>query len=194
MKKLTAASFLCLAIVSLVAFPAFAQEEGSGESPQVVLETSKGAIVLELYPDKAPKTVENFLAYVESGFYDGTIFHRVVRDFVIQGGGFTEDFTKKPTRPPIANEAKNGLTNDRGTISMARTPDPDSATSQFFISTKDNPNLDPGAADPHGYAVFGKVIEGMEVVDAIGAAKTTYKNRMQDVPAETVVITKASLK
>ena len=192
MKKLNGPSFLCLALAGLLAVSAIAQDDGS-KNPQVVLETSKGQIVLELYPDKAPKTVENFLAYVESGFFDGTIFHRVVRDFVIQGGGYTSDFTKKETRPPIVNEAKNGLSNDRGTISMARTNDPDSATSQFFISTKDNPSLDPSAASPHGYAVFGKVIEGMEVVDAIGTVKTTYKMGMADVPTENVVLTKAVL-
>jgi len=164
-------------------------------NPQVNLQTNKGLIVLELYPDKAPKSVENFLAYVDSGFYNGTIFHRVIKDFMIQGGGFSEDMTQKETRQPIANEADNGLKNERGTIAMARTNNPDSATAQFFINLKDNGFLDHTAKNTRGwgYAVFGKVTEGMAVVDAIGTAATGAKGKFpKDVPLETVIIEKAS--
>jgi peptidyl-prolyl cis-trans isomerase A (cyclophilin A) len=134
----------------------------------VIFSTALGNIAIELYPQQAPITVENFLAYVDVGFYDGTIFHRVIPGFVIQGGGHTEDMEHKVTRKPIKNEADNGLKNLRGTLSMARTRERDSATSQFFINLKDNPVLDHGARD-FGYAVFGKVIEGMDVVDKIAA-------------------------
>ena len=158
----------------------------------VTLETSKGNIVLELYPEKSPKTVANFLAYVQAGFYDGTIFHRVIPSFMIQGGGFTADMTKKETREPIQNESDNGVSNARGTIAMARTSDPHSATAQFFINTVDNNGLDHGeTAQGWGYAVFGKVTEGMDVVDAISAVKTTAKSGMRDVPVEPVLIQKA---
>lgn len=158
----------------------------------VTLETSKGNIVIELYPDKAPKTVANFLAYVQAGFYDGTIFHRVIPGFMIQGGGFTADMTKKDTREPIQNESDNGLSNSRGTIAMARTSAPHSATAQFFINSVDNKGLDHGeTAQGWGYAVFGKVTEGMDVVDAISAVATAEKNGMRDVPVEPVVIQKA---
>jgi cyclophilin family peptidyl-prolyl cis-trans isomerase len=152
----------------------------------VALDTTKGKIVLELYPDKAPKTVDNFLKYVKAGHYDNTIFHRVIAGFMVQGGGFTADMKQKATRPPIKNEADNGLTNDRGTVAMARTSDPDSATSQFFINVVDNTFLN-FSSRPPGYAVFGKVIEGMEVADAIAAVKT----KAQDVPVEPVAIKKA---
>lgn len=172
---------------------------GAGQAlagnPQVNLQTNKGLIVLELYPDKAPKTVENFLAYVDSGFYNGTVFHRVIKDFMIQGGGFSEDMTQKETRQPIANEADNGLKNERGTIAMARTNNPDSATAQFFINLKDNSFLDHTAKNARGwgYAVFGKVTEGMAVVDTIGTAATGAKGKFpKDVPLETVIIEKAS--
>jgi len=161
--------------------------------PQVLLETSKGVITLELYPDKAPVTVENFLAYVDSGFYDGTVFHRVIPKFMIQGGGFTPDMRKKQTRPPIKNEAGNGLRNSRGTIAMARTQEIDSATSQFFINIADNTFLDHGVRD-FGYAVFGSVIAGMDVVDRIAGVRTGVLGRYQDVPLEPVVILKARRK
>jgi peptidyl-prolyl cis-trans isomerase B (cyclophilin B) len=176
----------------LMASPSAAEE---GSNPRVALETSKGKIVLELYPEKAPKTVENFLAYVESGHYDGTIFHRVIPNFMVQGGGFTADMKQKSTRAPIENEADNGLTNDRGTVAMARTSDPHSASAQFFINSKDNDFLNHTAktASGWGYAVFGKVVEGMEVVDAISGVQTTRKGMMADVPAEPVVIEKASV-
>jgi len=162
----------------------------SKEAPVVVMETSKGTIRIELYPEQAPITVENFLAYADSGFFDGTVFHRVIPGFVIQGGGFTPDLVQKETRDPITNESDNGLLNLRGTLSMARTPAAHSATSQFFINLQDNAALDyggrPGAT--YGYAVFAKVIDGMEVVDAIAAVPTGMAGGMQDVPVDPVVI------
>ncbi len=163
---------------------------GQDTPPRVALETSHGTIVLELNPEKAPITVENFLDYVDRGWYDGTIFHRVIEDFMIQGGGFTSDLQRKITRPEIENESKNGLSNERGTISMARTGDPHSATAQFFINHVDNDGLD-GAANSWGYAVFGKVVEGIEVVDSIAKVETAVKNGMGDVPVETVSIKSA---
>ena len=144
----------------LLAAPSFGQDS----PPRVALETSHGTIVLELDPEKAPITVENFLDYVDRGWYDGTIFHRTIEDFMIQGGGFTSDLQKKITRPPIQNEAGNGLSNVRGSVAMARTQELHSATAQFFINHADNESLDSYGG---GYAVFGKVVEGMEVVDAI---------------------------
>jgi cyclophilin family peptidyl-prolyl cis-trans isomerase len=157
-------------------------------TPSVEMQTSQGAIVLELDAAKAPKTVENFLQYAKDGFYDGTIFHRVIPGFMIQGGGFTPDMAQKPTRAPVANEARNGLKNVRGSISMARTSDPHSATAQFFINHKDNPNLDNPAHDGWGYAVFGKVTQGIEVVDKIAKASTGNRGMHQNVPVEPVVI------
>ncbi len=161
--------------------------------PQVRLETSLGDITLELADDKAPKTVENFLAYAREGFYNGTIFHRVIDGFMIQGGGFTPDFQQKPTRAPIPNEANNGLKNLRGTIAMARTSDPNSASAQFFINVKDNAPLDYRASTPQGwgYAVFGKVTSGMEVVDKIRQVPTGNGgpgNRFADVPTTPVTL------
>jgi len=157
---------------------------------KVKMETSLGNIIIELYPDKAPISVENFLKYVDKGFYSGTIFHRVVKDFVIQGGGFTEDMMQKPTQPPIKNEAGNGLKNDRGTIAMARTMVVDSATSQFYINLKNNDFLNHRNNSPQGfgYAVFGKVVEGIEVVDKIGSVQTGIVKGMPDVPLAPVVI------
>ena len=160
--------------------------------PQVVMETSKGTIVLELDAEKAPKTVENFLEYVRSGYYSGTIFHRVIKGFMIQGGGFTADMGRKETRAPIVNEGQNGLKNDRGTIAMARTNDLNSATSQFFINLVDNAGLN--YPSNGGYAVFGKVVEGLDVVDAIAGGSTGVKSGMKDVPNETITIVKASIK
>jgi cyclophilin family peptidyl-prolyl cis-trans isomerase len=167
-------------------------DEGSAANPRVVMETTKGTFVIELFPEEAPKTVENFLAYVKSGFYDDTIFHRVIPGFVVQGGGFTADMNRKPTRSPIANEADNGLRNERGTLSMARTNDPNSATSQFFINLVDNRSLDhrdKGAG--WGYAVFAKVVEGMDVVDAVAKVPTGRVKGFADVPTEPVVVTSA---
>ncbi|MBE0591847.1 MAG: peptidyl-prolyl cis-trans isomerase [Gemmatimonadales bacterium] len=156
----------------------------------VVFETSMGAFTIELYPAEAPVTVENFLQYVDDGFFDGTIFHRVIPNFVIQGGGFTEEMKQKPTRATIKNEADNGLKNLRGTLSMARTSDVNSATSQFFVNLADNAFLDHGARD-FGYAVFAKVVEGLDIVDAIAGVKTGTKGGHQDVPLEPVVVHRA---
>jgi peptidyl-prolyl cis-trans isomerase B (cyclophilin B) len=165
------------------------------DRPQVKLETSLGDIVIQLNATKAPKTVRNFLAYVDSGFYNGTIFHRVIQTFMIQGGGFTEDMQEKSTRPPIQNEATNGLSNLRGTVAMARRNDPNSASSQFFINTVDNPGLDHKntTESGFGYCVFGRVIKGMETVDAIAKTPTTMRNGMGDVPATPVIIKKATV-
>jgi peptidyl-prolyl cis-trans isomerase B (cyclophilin B) len=168
-------------------------EEKKADMPRVRLETSLGNIVVELNPTAAPNTVENYLTYVKDGFYNGTIFHRVIKGFMIQGGGFTSDLQQKPTRPAIQNEADNGLKNLRGTIAMARTPDPNSATAQFFINTVDNAFLNFTAKTPRGwgYCVFGKVVEGMDVVDAIEKQPTTTKNIGGDVPVTPVIINKA---
>jgi len=168
--------------------------EGTGK-PVVVLSTSLGDIKIELYPDKAPVTVKNFLGYVNSKFYDGTIFHRVIPGFVIQGGGFDVEMRQKETGPQIKNEAGNGLKNTRGTISMARTAVVDSATSQFFISVKDNPPLDhrDDTQQGFGYAVFGSVIEGMDIVDKIAGVSTVSRGMHRDVPAEPVIVTSAHL-
>jgi len=169
---------------------------GLMNNPRVIMETSKGTIVLEVFPDEAPETVKNFLQYVRWGHYDGTIFHRVIPDFMIQGGGFTPDMKRKQTEMPIQNEANNGLKNKRGTVAMARTPDPNSATDQFFINTKSNGFLNHKDTTPQGwgYAVFGKVVKGMDVVDAISAVKTGKKGMMGDVPVEPVKIIKMTIK
>ena len=161
---------------------------------KVQIKTSLGDITVELYADKAPKSVENFLAYAKSGFYDGTIFHRVIADFMIQGGGFTPDLRQKKTRAPVVNESKNGLSNLRGTIAMARTADPNSATAQFFINTVDNPRLDyAGDANP-GYCVFGKVTAGLDVVDKIRALPTGAQGPFRsDVPTTPVIIEKVTV-
>lgn len=159
-------------------------------APRVELVTSLGRIVVQLDRERAPKTVENFLRYVRDGHYEGTVFHRVIRDFMIQGGGFTVDGRKKPTRPPIPLEADNGLSNQRGTIAMARTSDPDSATAQFYINVVDNRALDPRPGRP-GYTVFGKVVEGMDVVDRIRNLRTEVRGPFANWPVEPVVIRKA---
>ena len=179
-----------IVIVLAVSFAAIAGDD----NPRVNLETSKGKIVLELYADKAPQSVKNFLAYVDAGYYDGTIFHRVIPDFMIQGGGFTAEMKKKRTQPPIQNEADNGIPNQRGTIAMARTQDPHSATAQFFINAKDNGFLNHKGKSTQGwgYAVFGRVVEGMGVVDAISGVKTVTRGMYRDVPAEPIVISRAS--
>lgn len=161
----------------------------------VKLETSLGNITLELFPDKAPATVANFLQYVNDGFYNGTIFHRVMSGFMIQGGGFGAQMNQKPSRAPIKNEADNGMTNDAYTIAMARTSDPHSATSQFFINVVDNKMLNHTGKNPRGwgYAVFGKVVKGKEVVDKIKAVSTTNRGMHQNVPSEPVTIIKATV-
>lgn len=165
------------------------------QAPRIRLETTMGNIVLELDREHAPVTVDNFLTYVKDGFYDGTIFHRVIGDFMIQGGGYTADFSRKQTRAPIKNEADNGLKNNRGSISMARTRDAHSASAQFFINVVDNPALDYKAPDARGwgYAVFGHVVEGMDVVDKIRAQETGVQAGFRDVPKETITITRAVL-
>ena len=160
-------------------------------SPQVEIRTNMGAITVELYPDKAPETVKNFLQYAQDGFYNGTVFHRVIDGFMIQGGGFTSDLKKKATRAPIPIESQNGLRNEVGAISMARTPDPNSATSEFFINLVNNDGLNYPGRDGHGYTVFGKVIKGMEVVEKIAKIPTEIRPPHQNVPVETVLITGA---
>ena len=156
----------------------------------VRFETSHGGFTVQLFPKEAPLTVANFLAYVDAGFFDGTIFHRIVPGFVIQGGGLTADFSQKKTQPPVRNEASNGLKNQRGTLSMARTNDPHSATSQFFVNLSDNGFLDPGPGNP-GYAVFGRVVEGLDVVDRIAAVRTGRRSGYTDAPMEDVLISSA---
>jgi len=157
--------------------------------------TNLGTFTLQLNAEKAPKTVENFLSYVTSGHYDNTIFHRVIKNFMIQGGGFKPDMTQKPTQAPVENEAANGLKNKRGTVAMARTNDPHSATAQFFINLVDNDFLDFKAPSGQGwgYCVFGEVVDGLDVVDAIKAVRTGNKGFHQDVPVETVIIEKAEV-
>ncbi len=159
----------------------------------VLISTNHGDITVELYSEESPVTVENFLQYVDDGFFDGTVFHRVIPGFMIQGGGMTSDMKEKQNRDPIKNEADNGLKNKRGTLAMARTQDINSATSQFFINLQDNDFLDHGARD-FGYAVFGNVVDGMDVVDAIAAVATGSKGFHQDVPLEPVVIQSAKRK
>ena len=194
-------SFRFLAIASFILSLSLHAEEAK-KNPVVVMETSKGTMEIELYADKAPETVKNFLSYVNDKFYDGTIFHRVMNNFMIQGGGMTPDLKEKDTKKPIKNEADNGLKNDRGTIAMARTNDPDSAASQFFINVVDNDgvhsptNLNHTGKNPRGwgYCVFGKVISGMDVVDAIKKVKTGTSGFYQDVPSETIEIKSARVK
>jgi peptidyl-prolyl cis-trans isomerase B (cyclophilin B) len=159
----------------------------------VILKTNHGDIKLELNPEKAPKTVENFLAYVNSGHYDGTIFHRVIDGFMIQGGGFEPGMKQKPTRDTVENEAKNGLKNEPYSVAMARTSDPHSASAQFFINVKNNAFLDSPGQDGWGYCVFGKVVEGTDVVDKIKSVKTTRTGMHSDIPVENVVIEKAEV-
>jgi peptidyl-prolyl cis-trans isomerase A (cyclophilin A) len=165
----------------------------AASAPRVQFTTSAGAFTVEVYPDKAPRTVANFLEYVKSGHYNGTVFHRVIENFMIQGGGFAEDLRQKPTRAAIPLESRNGLKNSVGTIAMARTADPDSATSQFFINVVDNPGLDYPRPDRHGYAVFGKVVDGMNTVQAIRKVRTTRIGPMDDVPATPVIIQSAKI-
>lgn len=182
--------FLALALTTTVG-----ATEMTNPLPRVRIQTNQGVITLELDTNKAPKTVENFLAYVRAGHYDGTIFHRVIKNFMIQGGGYTANYEQKPTRAPIRNEADNGLTNDRGTIAMARTSAPDSATAQFFINLENNSflNFKSKTLQGWGYAVFGKVVEGMEVVDQIRAIPTGEAGPFaSDVPKTAVIIEKAS--
>jgi peptidyl-prolyl cis-trans isomerase A (cyclophilin A) len=187
MKTRLAAALIAVAICTPLSSTVWAQQK-------VKLATSMGDIVLELDAAKAPKTVENFVQYVKAGHYDGTIFHRVIDDFMIQGGGMKPDMKEKPTRAPIPLESRSGLTNVRGTVAMARTMDPNSATAQFFINVKDNPALDQAnSRDGNGYAVFGKVVSGMDVVDKIRAVPVGDQAGHQNVPKAPVTIKKASL-
>ncbi len=180
-------------LLTMGAFLSASAEVVEAENPRVVLDTSEGKIVLELYMEKAHDTVQNFLGYIDAKFFDGTIFHRVIPNFMIQGGGFTADMKKKSSRAPIRNEADNGLDNDRYTIAMARTSDPHSATAQFFINTAKNDflNFKNKTEQGWGYAVFGKVVEGMDTVDVISAVKTTTRGPYGDVPVKPVVIKSA---
>jgi peptidyl-prolyl cis-trans isomerase A (cyclophilin A) len=187
------AAFTRRAAAALVLAALASTAAWSQEAPRVRLATSAGDIVLELHADKAPKTVENFLQYVRDKHYDGTVFHRVIDGFMIQGGGFTADMQQKATRSPIALETRPELKNDRGTIAMARTSNPNSATAQFFINVADNRNLNAPLPDGHGYAVFGKVVSGMEVVDKIRAVATGNRGPHQNVPVTPVVITSATV-
>lgn len=191
MKRVLAITLFLVSITAVL----YADDPNTPYHPQVSIMTSKGEIVVELRPEKAPKTVENFLEYVNSGFYENTIFHRVIKGFMIQGGGLTADLNKKKTRDPIRNEADNRLSNRKYTIAMARTNDPHSATSQFFINTANNTPLDfkNQSQAGWGYCVFGRVIKGMEVVDAIENVKTSSNGMMNDVPVETIVITGAKV-
>lgn len=181
-------SLVILILAVIIALPIISH--ATQANPKVLIKTSKGDITLELFADKAPITVKNFLSYVDEKFYNGTIFHRVIKDFMIQGGGFTPEFLQKATKPPIKNEAANGLQNLRGTIAMARTNEIDSATCQFFINHVDNLRLDykDNTSSGFGYAVFGKVISGMDVVDAIALVPTMTKGVHANVPRETITI------
>lgn len=193
-RRITLKKIIGILIITLFCVAEFAWADLS--NLRVRLETNKGVILLELDSKAAPKTVENFLGYVHDGFYNGTIFHRVIKGFMIQGGGFTEDMQQKSTHAPITNEADNGLQNKRGTVAMARTMDPHSATAQFFINTVDNSFLDHKGKTSNGwgYCVFGKVVEGMNVVDAIESVSTTSKAGQRDVPATPVTIERAIVK
>jgi len=181
-------SILVLGLLAGLATGTTLAEEGG--NPVVVMTTSMGEVEIELFAEKAPISVANFLQYVDDGFYDGTVFHRVMKGFMIQGGGFSADLQKKSTREPIKNEATNGVSNEVGTLAMARTNVVDSATAQFFINTAANARLDHSSPDTrgYGYAVFGRVTSGMDVVRQIEGVATTSKNRMQNVPAETITI------
>ncbi|HLR86708.1 MAG TPA: peptidylprolyl isomerase [Wenzhouxiangella sp.] len=196
---------ILFALLILIACPLSAQENGAAESATetettenttLILHTSLGSITIELFEDKAPKSSANFLEYARAGHYDGTLFHRVIDNFMVQGGGFDADFNQKPTSDPIENEADNGLENKRGTLAMARTGDPHSATSQFFINVVDNTFLNhrsKASGQTWGYAVFGQVTEGMDVVDAIRKVETTHHGMHQDVPAEPVIIERVEI-
>lgn len=195
LRKLTLPIVAAMTITMAMAPALFAQDEEETNTVNVVLQTNLGDITLELYTDKAPETVKNFVTYVNLGFYDGTVFHRVINGFMIQGGGYTQDLQRKETREPIKNESDNGLSNKEGTIAMARLPQPDTATAQFFINVADNSRLDYSARDGNvrwGYAVFGRVTDGMDVVNEIKAVDTGAQGPLRsDVPLAAVVIESA---
>src|SRR5690606_39061011 len=186
---------LCLGSAAQAASSNSTEGTSMSTNPRVSIQTSQGPILIELNAEKAPKTVENFLTYVNEGFYDGTVFHRVINNFMVQGGGFDASMKQKQTNAPVENEADHGLKNNRYTLAMARTSDPHSATAQFFINVADNDFLNFTAPPPNGwgYAVFGKVIEGTEIVDKIKTVKTGNKGFHQDVPTEDVIIEKATV-
>jgi peptidyl-prolyl cis-trans isomerase A (cyclophilin A) len=191
MNSITLISLAVFGVWACLSCAAVAGQD-AGSKPVVVIDTSEGSITIELYPDKAPITVENFLKYVDEGFYDNLIFHRVIPDFMIQGGGMTDQMEEKPEkRPPIKNESRNSISNARGTIAMARMNNPDSATCQFFINHKDNKSLDTYGG---GYTAFGKVIDGMDVVDKIASVATTTKAGHENVPIKPVYIKSARRK
>ncbi|MCP4885144.1 MAG: peptidylprolyl isomerase [Rubripirellula sp.] len=203
-KRVFGTHLLTIAVVAILApqsilapNSAIGQESEKGKNPQVELETTMGNFVIELNQEKAPKTVANFLQYVKDGHYKDTVFHRVIADFMIQGGGMDADLKEKETRPPVVNEAGNGLSNKKYTVAMARTSDPNSATSQFFVNVADNGYLDRNnAQNQAGYTVFGKVVKGMDVVDQIGKVETrtvAARGLMRDVPAKTITIKEARL-
>ncbi len=188
------ARYLLISLLIFAPLGTTASEPEPGQAaPEVIIRTTEGVITLRLYPDKAPISVANFLGYVDGGFYNGTVFHRVIPNFMIQGGGFLPDMTQKTPGDPIVNESKNRLHNVRGTIAMARTNDPDSATAQFFINQRSNLRLDWAPGQP-GYTVFGEVIDGMEVVDFIASAPTGRVGMFSDVPLEPIVIEEVSRK
>jgi FKBP-type peptidyl-prolyl cis-trans isomerase len=185
---------VCAVAIALLSALSLSAAPGAAK-PHVKMETTQGVIVVELYPQSAPKTVENFLQYVKDGFYDNTVFHRVIKNFMIQGGGFTKDLQEKPTRAPVVNEADNGLKNELGTLAMARTGDPNSATAQFFINTKNNDDLNFRSKDAQGwgYCVFGKVISGLDVVKLIEGVATASQPPYDDVPKTPVIMTKVTV-
>jgi len=187
--------FYAVVILSVLSSLALLSTSAIAANPQVIVETSRGNIVIELYPEKAPKTVANFLKYVDSGFYKETIFHRVINHFMIQGGGFNADMSEKQTLAPIVNEAANGLRNEPGTIAMARTSEPDSATAQFFINLENNAPLNYQGPEPDliGYCVFGRVLKGMDVVREIGISPTINVGPYYDVPKNAIVIHQVKL-
>lgn len=188
-RGLPLASLFCLSLGCAV----IAEDLAAAATPKAEFKTSMGSFVIELYPDKAPKTVANFIQYVDEGFYSGTIFHRVIPNFMIQGGGHLANLDRKPTRQPIEIESRNGLKNDAGWVAMARTAAPNSASSQFFINVVNNDGLNHPNPDGHGYTVFGKVISGMDVVEKIRKTPTGGSGGMRDVPTTTIVIESAKM-
>ena len=189
LKRFPVTSIFCLSL----SYAVIADDVAAAPAPKAEFKTNMGSFVIELYPDKAPKTVANFIQYVDDGFYAGTIFHRVISNFMIQGGGHLANLDRKPTRPPIEIESRNGLKNDAGWVAMARTAAPNSASSQFFINVVNNDGLNHPNPDGHGYTVFGKVISGMDVVEKIRKTPTGRSGGMSDVPSSAIVIESARM-